>query len=296
MLNALTFDVEDYFHVHAFASVIPRQAWPNMPTRIEESMRLVLGLLREHDTRATFFILGWVAERHPDLIRQIAGDGHELSSHGYAHELVYELNPDLFRRDVERSRDAIQSACPDARIDGYRAPSFSITQETTWAFEVLESLGFTYDSSIFPLTLHDRYGIRSAPRFAHIVGASLLEIPLSTIHALGCNWPVAGGGYFRLAPLSMTAWAIRRINRIGRPAVVYLHPWEFDPEQPRVPSAPLRSKFRHYVNLRHTQQRLRALLQQFSFGPIGQVFRRELWEACHHAKVSEAAEHTSDVR
>ena len=240
MLNALTFDIEDYFQVHAFEGVIPRETWPAIPTRVVENTQRILELLREYETRATFFILGWVAERYPEIVREIAADGHELASHGYAHESVFELTPDLFRVDVQRSLDAIRTACPEARIRGYRAPSFSITEETTWVFEVLESLGITYDSSVFPVTLHDRYGIHTAPRFVHKTLSGLLEIPLSTIRALGCNWPVAGGGYFLLTPLAFTTWAIRQINRQSQPAVVYLHPWEFDPEQPRVLSAPLR--------------------------------------------------------
>jgi polysaccharide deacetylase family protein (PEP-CTERM system associated) len=278
MLNALTFDVEDYFHVHAFEGVIPREAWQDIPTRLVENTRLILRLLRQYDTRATFFMLGWAAERHPEIVQEIADDGHELASHGYGHESVYKLGPHAFREDVQRSLEALLSAVPHARIKGYRAPSFSITEETTWAFEVLESLGFVYDSSVFPIRLHDRYGIHNAPRFAHAVGAGFMEFPLSTIRAFGCNWPVAGGGYFRLSPLTFTTWAIRRINGGGEPAMVYLHPWEFDPEQPRVPTAPLRSKFRHYVNLHQTEKRLHTLLKRFSFGPIERVFREQLSE------------------
>lgn len=293
MLNALTFDVEDYFHVHAFENVIERKTWPDIPTRIVENTRLILELLREYDTKATFFILGWVAECHPEIVQEIAADGHELASHGYAHESVYKLNSDAFRSDVQRSLDAIHSAFPEASIRGYRAPSFSITEETSWAFEVLESLGFTYDSSVFPVRLHDRYGIHSAPRCAHVVGDTLVEVPLSTIRALGWNWPVAGGGYFRLAPMSFTAWAIRRINCEGLPAVVYLHPWEFDPGQPRVLSASLRSKFRHYVNLHHTEQRLRALLQRFSFGPIEHVFQEQLAQASRQRSLVDAGQRTT---
>jgi polysaccharide deacetylase family protein (PEP-CTERM system associated) len=276
MLNALTFDVEDYFQVHAFEDVISRAAWPQIAARVHDSTRLILRLLREFDTRATFFVLGWVAERHPELIRDIQRAGHELASHGYAHESVYLLSQDAFREDVGRSLEAIYSACPDAHIRGYRAPSFSFTDQTTWAFEILASLGFTYDSSVFPVTFHDRYGLRAAPRFAHPIGESFLEIPLSTIRAVGCNWPVAGGGYFRLAPLRLTTWAIRQINLLGHPAVIYLHPWEFDPHQPRVPKASRRSKFRHYVNLHRTEARLRALLKQFTFGPIETAFRDQL--------------------
>src|SRR4051794_26914140 len=170
MRNALTFDVEDYFHVHAFEDVISRDTWAEIPSRIVENTRLILQLLREHNTKATFFILGWVAERHPEIVREIAAEGHELASHGYAHESVYKLSPGAFRRDVQRCVDALLTAVPQASIRGYRAPSFSITEDTGWAFEVLESLDFAYDSSVFPVTLHDRYGIHSAPRIAHTVG------------------------------------------------------------------------------------------------------------------------------
>lgn len=276
MLNALTFDVEDYFHVHAFADVIPRAEWETIPTRIVDNTQRILQLLRERNTRATFFVLGWVAERHPELVRDIAADGHELASHGYAHEAVDTLTRGRFRDDVARSLDVIHAAWPAAGIRGYRAPSFSFNERTPWAFEELEKLGFAYDSSISPVTFHDRYGVPSATRFAHAVGDNLTEIPVSTIRLLGCNWPVAGGGYFRLTPLPLTSWAIRRINREHRPAVVYLHPWEFDREQPRVAAASRRSRFRHYINLSRTAGRLRRLLEQFSFGPMEDVFRHEL--------------------
>jgi polysaccharide deacetylase family protein (PEP-CTERM system associated) len=280
MLNALTIDVEDYYHVHAFADVISRAQWDGLPARVLENTQLILRLLREHKVRATFFILGWVAERHPELVREIAVDGHELASHGYAHEAVDRLTRDEFRDDVARSIETILAACPDAQIRGYRAPSFSINSKTPWAYDVLRELNFSYDSSISPVTFHDRYGMPTAPRFAHPVESGLIEIPMSTVRLLGCNWPVAGGGYFRLAPFPLTSWAIRHINRERAPAVVYLHPWEFDPEQPRVPNASWRSRFRHYVNLRHTGERFRRLLTHFPFGPVEQVFREQL---SHHA-------------
>jgi polysaccharide deacetylase family protein (PEP-CTERM system associated) len=276
MQNALSFDVEDYFHVHAFSGTIAREDWDDIPTRVLEGTQRILRLLREHKTHATFFVLGWVAERHPELVREIAENGHELATHGYGHEAVDELNADLFRADIERSLETMRAAYPAAQIQGYRAPSFSINDTTPWAFDVLASLGLAYDSSVSPVTFHDRYGVPHANRFAHPTAAGLLEIPPSTIRAFGCNWPVAGGGYFRLAPLHVTSWAIRRINREGHPAVVYLHPWELDPEQPRVSSAPLRSRFRHYVSLHHTERRLHRLLRRLSFGPIREVFREQL--------------------
>lgn len=276
MLNALTFDVEEHFHVHAFADVIARDRWDDHPSRVVESTQRILEILRAHQTRATFFLLGCVAERHPHLVREIEGDGHELASHGYAHEAVDRLTRAQFREDVLRSLEVIGQACPGTSIRGYRAPSFSINQRTPWAFEVLAELGFVYDSSISPVTFHDRYGLPSAPRFSHRVAAGLLEIPVSTIRCFGCNWPVAGGGYFRFLPLTLTKQAIRHLNRRQQPSIVYLHPWEFDPQQPRIERATWKSRFRHYVNLSRTEVRLRRLLGQFSFGPIRDVFSSEL--------------------
>jgi polysaccharide deacetylase family protein (PEP-CTERM system associated) len=276
MLNALTFDVEEHFQVHAFEGVIGRDEWDHIPSRVVANTRTILDVLRERSTRATFFVLGWVAERHPEVVREIAGDGHELATHGFAHERVCDLTPDAFRKDVERSLEAITGVCPDVRVAGYRAPSFSIDAATFWAFDVLAKLGLEYDSSISPATIHDSYGIPAAPRGASRLSAGLLEIPVSTIRALGINWQVAGGGYFRLAPLPVTSWAIQRINNEGQPAVVYLHPWEFDPAQPRITRAPIKSKVRHYLNLRHTERRLRRLLELFPFGPIADVFRQQL--------------------
>lgn len=278
MLNALTFDVEEYFHVHAFAEVISRDQWDTLPSRVVASTGIILDLLREQRTKATFFVLGCVAERHPGLVRQIFDDGHEIGSHGYAHQAVDTLNREQFRTDVARSLEAIRSACPAAPVFGYRAPSFSINHRTPWAYQVLAELGFVYDSSISPIRFHDRYGVPDAPRFAHHLAEGLLEVPVSTVRILGINCPVAGGGYFRLAPLALTRLAIRRINHESKPAVVYLHPWELDPEQPRIKSASPRSRFRHYVNLRRTAPRLRAIIQQFEFAPMRDVFHCELAE------------------
>jgi polysaccharide deacetylase family protein (PEP-CTERM system associated) len=285
MLNALTFDVEDYFHVHAFNSVIARADWDELPLRVDDSTRLILELLREHKTRATFFLLGWVADRLPELVREIAADGHEIASHGYAHEAVDALSCEEFRDDVTRSLEAIRGACPDASISGYRAPSFSINGNTPWAFDVLQSLGFKYDSSISPTSFHDRYGSPHAPRFAYPIARCMTEIPVSTVRMLGLNWAVAGGGYFRLAPLAVTRWSIDRINRERQPAVVYLHPWEFDPAQPRIAGAPARSRFRHYLNLHHTASRLRSLLAEFSFGAMEDVFQYRF----HHGATAAAS-------
>lgn len=279
MQNALTFDVEEHFQVHNFENVIARRDWDQHPSRVVQNTRKVLSLLSQHRVRATFFILGWVAERSPELVREIAEGGHEIASHGYWHELIYRQTADEFARDLEQSLDAIAHALRGSshanrasEINGYRAPGFSITQQSLWALDVLSDHGFRYDSSIFPLVAHDRYGISSANRFASRIRNGMWEIPVSTVSIGKRNWPVAGGGYFRLYPAWLTRRAIRRINSEGHPAVVYLHPWEFDPDQPRVEDASSLSRFRHYVNLTKTEERLRSLLEHFEFGPMGEVF------------------------
>jgi polysaccharide deacetylase family protein (PEP-CTERM system associated) len=292
MLNALTFDVEDYFHVHAFEGLFPRSQWSDQPSRVVENTRRILQLLREFGTKATFFMLGWVARQHPEIVREIAADGHELASHGYEHASVFDLDAASFRHDLRLSIDAIRSACPDAKILGYRAPTFSIDERTPWAFDVLAELDLVYDSSISPASFHDRYGMPSANRFVHALPSGLLEIPLSTVRVLGCNWQVAGGGYFRLLPLPVTSWAIRKINGEGHAAVIYLHPWEFDPDQPRVNGATPKSQFRHYLNLHHTERRLRKLLSQYSFAPIREVFREQL---CDYSSRNTAPQASRDT-
>jgi polysaccharide deacetylase family protein (PEP-CTERM system associated) len=283
MQNVLSFDVEEHFQVHAFQKVIDRVEWDRYPSRVAINTRRILEMLADFDVRATFFILGWVADRHPDLVREIADGGHEIATHGYWHDLVYRQSVSEFSADLRRSLEAIQqglgnAAAPDERlaIRGYRAPSFSITRETLWAFDVLHQHGMAYDSSIFPSVAHDRYGLSGAARFANQIDNGLWEFPVSTVPLGGGNWPVAGGGYFRLSPLCLTRQAIRHINKEGHPAVIYLHPWEFDPEQPRISDAPWLSRFRHYINLHRTESRLRALLGEFKFGPIEDVFARQL--------------------
>jgi len=276
MINALSFDVEDYFHAHAFSGIVRFEEWPSLEERVVTNTRRLLDLLDEYQVAATFFTLGWVAERHPSLIREIAQRGHEVGSHGYAHRLVYAMTPAEFRADTARAKAAIEDAI-GAPILGYRAPTFSITRESLWALEILHSEGFRYDSSIFPI-VHDRYGIPNAPRFPHKIalpeGREIVEFPLSTIPVAGQRIPVAGGGYLRLIPYPLLRAALRRINvREGRPAIIYLHPWEFDPEQPRLPVGPL-TRFRHYVNLRTTQVKLTNLLTDFRFGSLSQVLRQ----------------------
>lgn len=276
MLNALSIDVEDYFQVEAFSRVIDRAEWSTFPCRVAENTRRVLRLLETHQVRATFFVLGWVAEREPELVREIAAAGHEIATHGYGHQLIYRQTPEEFAEDVRRSIQAIGDALPDAKILGYRAPSFSITLQSLWALDILAGLGIRYDSSIFPMSGHDLYGIPDAPRFAHRVRPQLCEFPVSTVRYARRNWPVAGGGYFRLFPLPLTRYAIRRINSEHQPAVVYLHPWEFDPEQPRIHQASMKSRFRHYLNLHKTETRLHRLLGHFRFAPLREVFASHL--------------------
>jgi polysaccharide deacetylase family protein (PEP-CTERM system associated) len=269
VVNALTFDVEDYFQVSAFDALVPRSRWDHYETRVCESTDRVLAVLADADVHATFFILGWVADRFPGLVRRIAEAGHELASHGYGHRLVYDLTPEEFRQDLRRSRLAIEAATSQP-IVGYRAPSYSITTRSLWALDVLIEEGFQYDASIFPIH-HDRYGIPDAPRHPYLIErsvGSIWEIPPSTVRCFGSNLPVAGGGYFRILPYRWTRWGIGRLNRHEeRPAVFYLHPWELDPEQPRLGAKGL-SRFRHYRNLRQTEPRLRRLLKDFRFGTV----------------------------
>jgi polysaccharide deacetylase family protein (PEP-CTERM system associated) len=270
--NALTIDVEEHFQVHAFETVVDRSAWDHYPSRVVANTHRILRLLAEYNVRATFFVLGWVADRYPDLVKKIATSGHEIATHGYWHELVYRQTLDEFAADLSQSLDAIGQAYNGLQPAGYRAPAFSITKQSLWALDVLRDHSITYDSSIFPLVAHDRYGMNNANRFANKMCDGLWEFPVSTVRLGKQNWPVAGGGYFRLFPLWITRQAIRHLDTQGHPAVIYLHPWEFDPDQPRIPNAPLLSRFRHYVNIHKTESRLRALLNEFEFAPLCEVF------------------------
>lgn len=273
ILNALSIDVEEHFQVHAFETVVDRSTWDDYPSRVVANTRRILRLLADYDVHATFFVLGWIADRYPDLVKEIATSGHEIATHGYRHELVYRQTPDEFAADLCQSLDAIERAINGLhKPAGYRAPAFSITNQSLWAMDILRDHNIIYDSSIFPLVAHDRYGINNAHRFASKTYGDLWEFPVSTIRLGKQNWPVAGGGYFRLFPLWITRQAIRHLNVQGHPAVMYLHPWEFDPDQPRIPDAPLLSRFRHYVNIGKTESRLRALLNEFEFAPMREVF------------------------
>jgi len=270
IVNAMSFDVEDYFHVSVFDGVVSRSTWDAMESRVCRNTERLLDTFDEFKVQGTFFVLGWVAERYPHLVREIARRGHEVASHGYGHRLVYDQTPDAFRDDVRRAKATIEDAAGCA-VTGYRAPSFSITLRSLWALDILIEEGHSYDASIFPIR-HDRYGIPSAPRrpfSCQRAAGSLTEVPGSTVRLASVNLPVGGGGYFRILPYEWTRWGIARLNQAEQQAAVfYLHPWEIDPEQPRLPAGWL-GRFRHYRHLAQTEGRLRRLLTDFDFGTIG---------------------------
>jgi polysaccharide deacetylase family protein (PEP-CTERM system associated) len=266
--NALTIDVEDYFHVSAFRHLVPCAEWDHMESRVERNTHTVLELLEEFRLHATFFILGWVAERYPSLVRSIQAAGHELGCHSYAHRLVYELTPDEFRADTRRALCAIEDAA-GLPVRAYRAPSFSITARSLWAFEILLEMGFTIDSSIFP-AWNWLYGIPNAPRLPfriRINGSDLLEFPPATLKIGGWSLPVTGGTYLRILPYRLQALALKAMTDRGEPIVLYFHPWELDPAQPRV-AARLGPRFYHYIGLNRTERRLRELFKRYSFGSL----------------------------
>ena len=276
--NAMTCDVEDYYQVENLAGLVAREDWPAMDSRLAANTDRVLELFADAGVRATFFVLGWCAEREPEVVRRVAEAGHEVASHGYAHRMIAEQTPEEFRADVRRAKALLEDIAGQP-VAGYRAPTFSITERTRWAAGVLAEEGYRYDSSIFPIR-HDRYGIPTAPRFLHALesanGHQLVELPPTTVRLLGANLPVSGGGYLRLLPVRLVAAALRRVNREGHPAVVYFHPWELDPEQPRFPVRGLR-RFRHYVGLARTAGKLRHLLRTLEFTTAGAVV--ECWLA-----------------
>lgn len=272
IVNALTIDVEDYFQVSALAPHFPRAEWDRVPCRVERNVERILALLHDHRVHATFFTLGWVAERYPQLVRRIAAEGHEVASHGYAHERASAQSPDTFLADIVLAKAVLEDVSGCA-VRGYRAPSFSIGGDNPWAHDCIAEAGYGYSSSIYPVK-HDHYGVPDAPRFPYRLDNGLMEIPITTMRWLGRNWPAGGGGYFRLLPYRLSRWQIAKVNHAdGRPAVFYFHPWEVDPEQPRVSGATARTRFRHYVNLARTERRLRRLLQDFSWGRADTVFR-----------------------
>jgi polysaccharide deacetylase family protein (PEP-CTERM system associated) len=273
LVNALTVDVEDYFHVAAFEGIIRRAAWSSLSSRIEIGTRKLLELLHRESAQATFFVLGWLAERQPGLIREIADAGHEIGCHSYWHRLVYEQAPEEFRDDLRRTRGILEDITGQ-QVTAYRAPCFSITPENPWALDVLVEEGFTVDSSIYP-TYHHRYGFPGAPTGPHQItrpGGKLWELPLPVVWTFGYPAPVGGGGYFRLYPYWLTRHGLHAINAEGRPFVAYIHPWELDPDQPRI-RARWRTRLRHYVGLRRTEGRLAQLLHEFRVGTVSDVIR-----------------------
>lgn len=271
IVNALTIDVEDYFQVSALAPYIPRARWDSVPCRIERNVDLILGLLAERRAHATFFTLGWIAERYPALVRRIVDEGHELASHGYGHLRASEQSRNDFFDDIRRAKQILEDI-GGCEIQGYRAPSFSIGHGNLWAFDSLLEAGYRYSSSVYPVK-HDHYGMPDAPRFPFEVRPGLMEIPVTTSRLLNTNIPTGGGGYFRLLPYQVSKWLIRRVNRLDqKPAMFYFHPWEVDPDQPRIREANAKARFRHYVNLHRTEARLKHLLADFHWGRIDQVF------------------------
>lgn len=274
LVNALSVDVEDWFQVQAFAGRVDRADWDTLPRRVEANTDRVLDLFAEAGVRATFFTLGWVAERHPALIRRIVAAGHELASHGLEHRLVRDQRPEVFRADIRRAKALLEDA-GGVPVRGYRAATFSIGADTPWAFEILAEEGHAYSSSVNPIR-HDLYGMPDAPRFPYRPEGApedFAEVPLTTVRLRGRNWPCAGGGFFRLMPYALFRSGLRRVNgRDGRPAVFYFHPWEVDPGQPRMSGLPLRTRVRHRLNLSRTEDRLRCLLRDFAWDRMDCVF------------------------
>ena len=271
LTNALTIDVEDYFQVSAFAPYIQRSEWEQRECRVERNVMRILGLLSERDIKATFFTLGWIAERYPQLVREITAQGHEVASHGYGHERASDMSAAAFRADIDHAKKLLEDITGEA-VRGYRAPSFSIGVGNLWAFEALERAGYRYSSSIYPIQ-HDHYGMPDSPRFAYRVGGGLLEIPVTTLRMMNRNVPSSGGGYFRLLPYAISRWMLRRVNQKDREsAIFYFHPWEIDTDQPRIPGIDLRTRFRHYVNIGRMEERLKALLVDFRWGRMDDIF------------------------
>ncbi len=290
MFNALSIDVEDYFQVSGFESCVARRDWDNFPSRVVENTQRILGILGEHDVNATFFVLGWVAEKYPDLVKEIDASGHEIGSHSYWHRLIYDLTPDEFRDDLRRSKSVLENIIGRAVV-AYRAPTFSITRRSLWALEILTEEGIQFDSSIFPAR-HDRYGIPGANREIHLVetvAGRIWEFPISMATLWGLSLPASGGGYFRLFPYRLTRSLISSVNRGGRPVMFYLHPWELDPQQPIVNGAGYFARKRHRINLDSTESKLERLLGDFSFGSMEDVLKSHQKVAAVEGSESEFA-------
>lgn len=271
-VNAMTVDVEDYFQVSAFEGHVGKSQWQEWPQRVEGNTLRILELFEAHGVRATFFTLGWVAERYPDMVRQIAAAGHEIASHGWEHIRVNTQTPPEFRADIERTRKLLQDISGQP-VAGYRAASYSIGASESWAWQELAEAGYRYSSSIVPIR-HDLYGIPDAPRFAFdVADGRLREIPITTVPLVGRNINCGGGGWFRLFPYAFSSWAMRRVNRVdGQSGIFYFHPWEIDPDQPRPDGLGLKTRFRHYLNLDRTYSRLQTLLRDFSWGRMDEIF------------------------
>ena len=272
LLNAMSVDIEDWFQVGAFETVIDRSDWDQLEQRVERNSDAVLALFDEAGIKATFFVLGWVAERYPALMQRIAAAGHEIASHGYDHARVFMLSPDQFRDDLERSRKLLEDSS-GLKVIGYRAPSFSIDQRTPWAHEILAEQGYAYSCSVAPIN-HDHYGWAGSPRFAWkpVEGSDLIELPVTTVKLGSRTFAAGGGGFFRLLPYGLYKWSIRKMHREdGRGAIFYFHPWEIDPDQPRVTNAPVRSKLRHYTNLGHMRTKLLRAGQEFNWGRVDEL-------------------------
>jgi len=278
--NAMTVDVEDYFQVSAFDEKISRDDWDSMPCRIGRNVERILELFEKEGVNATFFILGWVCEKFPEIIRTIAAAGHEIASHGHEHSRVWTFSKEQFRIDVEGTRKRLEDVSGE-KVVGYRAPSFSIGQESLWAYDVLSEAGYSYSSSVFPIH-NDHYGLADAPRFPFRSSSNgLLEIPMSTLPFMGRNWPCSGGGYFRLLPLKYSTWAVKRINEKEKmPAVFYFHPWEMDPDQPRIEGISAKVRFRHYINLDKFEFRLTRMLRTFPWDRMDRIFLRHSSPSC----------------
>lgn len=274
-LHAMSIDVEDYFHVAALSNVIRPGQWDSLPSRVEQNTERLLTLFDKHQVKATFFVLGWVAERFPGLVRKLSDHGHEIASHGYSHQLIYNQSPEEFRQETLRSKALLEDITGTA-VEGYRAASYSITRRSLWALDILSEAGFTWDSSIFPIR-HDRYGIPDSPSAPYSIetanGAIIREFPLTTAHVMGLCIPAAGGGYFRQFPYAVFKYLFHNASGFGaRPQMFYLHPWEIDPEQPRFNNASWLSRFRHYTNLDQCYSRLERLLEDFRFGTVSESY------------------------
>ena len=269
IVNAFSIDVEDWFQVAAFSRYIDRKDWDSLECRVERNVDVLLETLDKHDVKATFFTLGWIAERYPAMVGRIVAGGHELASHGYGHHMIGELGPQLFREDVVKAK-AILESLAGCEVIGYRAPSFSVGRDTLWALDILAETGHRYSSSIYPIK-HELYGMPEAPRFAH-QRSGLLEIPATSIRLGERNYPASGGGYFRLLPYPVSRWSVQRVNRADRQAAVfYCHPWEIDPGQPRMNQASGKSRFRHYVNQTRMLGKIDRLLGDFRWGTVANV-------------------------